>query len=112
MDPIKDLFHFIPRFSMLQDLDLTKFSSARRKRYQRYNPPEITTPPPLNGTLRLRAIYPSVKFIRPLLRFPGGFHFRSIEKEDAREVPLQMVLDACSKTIESITFGAGHREYL
>ncbi|KAF9650458.1 hypothetical protein BDM02DRAFT_3185306 [Thelephora ganbajun] len=111
-DAIGDTFHFVSRFPSLQDLDLTQFSLARHNSSQPYTPPKIMTPPPLNGTLRFRGTYPSIEFIQSLLKVPGGIHFRSVEMGDTRKVPLQMIIDACSSTIESITFWTGYREYL
>ena len=88
-----------------------QFSLALHKPSQPYTPPEIKIPPPLNGTLRFRGTYPSIEFIKSLVNIQGGIHFRSVEMGDARKVPLQMVIDACSDTVESITFWTGYREY-
>lgn len=109
-DPIEDVFHFISRFPLLQDLDLMQFSLARRKPSQPYTLLETTPHPPLNGTLRFRGTYPSIEFIKSLVNVPGGIHFRSVEMGDAREVPLQMIIDACPNTVELVTFRTGYRE--
>lgn len=109
-DSIQAIFHFISRFPLLQDLDLVQFSLTRHKPAQPYTPPEIKIPPPLNGALRFRGTYPSLEFIQSLINVPGGIHFRSVEMGDARRVPLQTVIDACSNTLESITFWTGYRE--
>jgi len=89
-----------------------EFSLALREPSQRYIPPEIKIPPPLNGTLKFRGTYPSIEFIESLVNVQGGIHFRSLEMGDARKAPLQMLIDACPDTIESITFWTGYREYL
>ena len=109
-DPIKGVFHFISRFPLLRDLDLVQFPIARHRPSKSYTPPKIKVPPPLNGTLRFRRTYPSIEIIQSLVNVPGGIHFRSIEMGDAREIPLQTIIDACSNTVESITFWTGYRE--
>jgi len=111
-DPIGGVFHFISRFPLLQDLDLMQFSLARHRSSQPYTSPETKAPPPLNGALRFRGTYPSIEFIQSLVNVPGGIHFRSIEMEDARGIPLQTIIDACSNTVESVTFWTGYRECL
>ena len=111
-NPIREVFHFISRFPLLQDLDLVQFSLARHKPAQPHTTQQIKIPPPLNGALRFRGTYPSLEFIQSLINIPGGIHFRSVEMGDARTVPLQTVIDACSNDIESITFWTGYRECL
>ena len=110
-DPIQNFFHFISRFPQLQDLDLMQFSLARHNPSQSCTSPQIQTPP-LNGSLRFRGTYPSIEFIQSLVNVPGGIHFRSVEMGDARKFPLQTIIDACSNTVESITFWTGYRECL
>jgi len=111
-DSVENLVHFVPRFPLLEDLDLVATKFAGRKPRQSFTPPGITTPPPLDGTLGFRVNYPSTSFVRSATSIPGGIHFRSVEMKKVREAPLQVILDACSKTLESITFRSGLREYL
>lgn len=108
-DPIKGVPHFISRFPLLRDLDLVQLPLARHGPSKSYTPPKIKIPPPLNGTLKFRLSYPSIEFIQSLVNVPGGIHFRSIEMGDAKEIQLQMIIDACSNTVESITW-TGCRE--
>ena len=109
-DPVENLSHFVPRFPLLQDLDLAAVTFAGRRSYQPFAPPDVTTPPPLDGTLGFRITYPTISFIRSITNIPGGIHFRSVEMEKVRTAPLQAILDACSNTLESITFESGLRE--
>lgn len=108
-DPIKGVLHFISLFPLLRDLDLAQFPLARHRPSKSYVPPKIKVPPPLNGTLRFRLSYPSIEFIQSLVNVPGGVHFRSIEMGDAKEIQLQTIINACSNTVESITW-TGCRE--
>ena len=106
---VKGVNHFVPRFPLLQDLDLAPLlpiSPLPRIL------PEITTPPPLNGILRLPNVRLSTSLIQSLVNIPGGIHFRSIVIMDGAGVPLQAVIDACSSSVESITLGTILRERL
>lgn len=108
-DSINHILHFVSRFPLLQDLDSAGFTLSGP--IQPSTPPDTTTPPPLNGILRFRDTHPSATFIRSIVDIPGGIHFCSVEMGNVGEVSLQMVLNACSNTLESITFGSGLREY-
>jgi len=110
-DPVKNLVHFVSRFPLLEDLDLAAIKFAGRKPHQPFTPPDITTPPPLDGTLGFRVDYPSTSLVRSAASIPGGIHFRSVEMKEVRRGPLQVILNACSSTLESITFGSGLSEY-
>ena len=110
-NPVENLFHFVPRFPLLQDLDLATTTFTGRKPCQPFTPTEVSTPPPLDGTLRFRVNYPTITFTRSTANIPGGIHFRSVEMHRVRGAPLQVILNACSNTLESITFERGFREY-
>ena len=110
--PIENIINFVSRFPLLQDLGLIESSLANPKPSRPYALPEPTTLPPLNGTLGFRGTYPSMNFLRSLMSVRGGIHFRSVEMGDARAIPFQETIDACSNTIETITFITSHREYL
>ena len=109
--PVEDVFGFIPRFPLLQDLNLTRLLK-RHQPPQPYVPPEITTPPPLNGTLKFQGACPSVQLIQSLMNVPGGIHFRSIKIARVDDTSLQAIIDACSKSVELIAFATIFREYL
>lgn len=111
-DPVETILHFVPRFPLLQNLDLTAARFAGRRPCQSFTPPDITTSPPLDGILWLRIAYPTISFLQSTVNITGGIHFRSVEMAKVRKAPLQVILDACSNTLESITFGSGIREYL
>jgi hypothetical protein len=108
----EDAFHLVLRFPLLQDLHLTMLLQPDYRPPRPYVPPELTISPPLNRTLKFWGTYPSNKFIRSLARAPGGIHFRSVEVGDIGMISIQVLIDACSKTIETITFSAGLRESL
>ena len=108
---VKGVYHFVPRFPLLRDLDLAPLSSISISPLPRILP-EIVTPPSLNGTLRLTNIHLSIRLIQSLVKIPGGIHFRSIEIMDGAGTPLQAIIDACSSSVESITFRTILRERL
>jgi hypothetical protein len=108
----EDIFHLVFRFPLLQDLHLEEFLQADCRPPQPYIPPELTISPPLNGTLRFWGTYSSDNFIRSLASAPGGIHFRSVEVGDVGMISFQALIDACSKTIETITFTTRFRESL
>jgi hypothetical protein len=110
--PAEDVFHLVLRFPLLQDLYLTEFSQPDYRLPRSYIPPELTISPPLNGTLKLLGTYSSNNFIRSLVSAPGGIHFRSVEVEDVGMIWFQALIDACSKTVETITFTTRFRESL
>ena len=109
----EDVFHLVFRFPLLQDLHLTEFLQPYCRPPRPYVPPELTISPPLNGSLRLWGTYPSNTFIRSITNTPDGIHFRSVEVRDASAISFhlfQALIDACSKTVETITFSTGFRE--
>ena len=110
-DPVENLFHFVCRFPLLRDLGLATAPFPRSKLRRPPTPSNVTTPPPLDGTLEFRDTYPTISFIRSIANAPGGIYFRSVEMQEVREAPLQVIVDACSNTLESITFGTSFREY-
>ena len=108
----EDVFHLAFRFPLLQDLHLAEYSQPEYRPPRPHVPLELTISPPLNGSLKFLGTCPSNNLIQSLVTSPGGIHFHSVEVEDAEMISFQALIDACSKTIETITFSTRLRESL
>ena len=102
---------FVSVFRNLDDLEFNPVPKPRRS--QRHQP---SSRPPhwftsLAGTLRVvNTDSQRASSLEPLLRFPGGLHFRSIQFACSGGIDATKIVEKCWSTLESVTYTFHCRE--
>jgi hypothetical protein len=103
---------FLSRFRNLDDLEFDPVPKPPR-RPQRHQPSLIPRHwfTSLAGTLRiLNTDSRRASALEPLLRFPGGLHFRSLQFACSAGIDTAGIVGKCSSTLESVTYTFHCRE--
>ena len=95
------LLYVISRFPLLEDLTIIYPNEDAAHPWQQHLVPAITQSSPLRGTLVLVQVH-SRKLLKGLGSLPNGLNSRSLEL--LRCGDSQVVLDACSHTVTSISY--------
>ena len=96
----RQLLYVISQFPLLDDLTIV--SPTVSVTDPGYSPPTITQSPPLRGTLTLIRVDRSGGLLNGLATIPGGLNSSSLELFRCEDS--QVVLDACSHSVTSVSY--------